>query len=95
MVCIKIADNVSYHKSQGNRDFPLPKNIELMYLLPYSPELNPIERLWKHFKESFLNNKLFENIIILKDTVYEGLKTILNKQETVKSIFSVSACFSL
>ena len=81
-----IADNVSYHKSQGNRDFPLPDNIELMYLPPYSPELNPIERLWKHFKESFLNNKLFEGIIILKDTVYEGLKTILNKQEIVKNI---------
>ena len=83
-----ILDNVAYHKCQGNKDFALPANIELMFLPPYSPELNPIERLWKHFKENFLNNNLFKNITTLKHTVYEGLITTLNQQEIVKSICS-------
>ena len=84
-----ILDNVAYHKCQGNRDFPLPKNIELMFLPPYSPELNPIERLWNYLKTNFLNNKLFKGLIELKNTVYETLKIILNHQETVKSICNV------
>ncbi len=54
-----IADNVAYHKSQGGKDFPLPENIELFFLPAYSPDLNPIERLWKYFKDEFLNNSLF------------------------------------
>lgn len=84
-----ILDNVAYHKCQGNKDLPLPENIELMFLPPYSPELNPIERLWNHLKLNFLNNKLFKNLTALKHTVYETLKIVLNQQETVKSICAV------
>jgi transposase len=83
-----ILDNVSYHKCQGNKDFPLPENIELMFLPPYSPELNPIERLWNHLKGTFLNNSLFTNIAQLKQTVYDCLKTTLNQQEIIKSVCS-------
>lgn len=85
-----IADNVKYHRSQGSKDFPLPKNIELMFLPPYSPDLNPIERLWGYLKTSFLSNLFFQNLIKLKDTVFEMLKSVLNKQEEVKSVCSVS-----
>lgn len=84
-----IADNVAYHKSQGSKDFPLPKNIELFFLPAYSPDLNPIERLWKYFKDEFLNNSLFKNLAKIKKTVYEGLKNILNSCNLVKSICAI------
>jgi transposase len=84
-----IADNVSYHKSQGNKEFPLPKNVELFFLPAYSPDLNPIERLWKYFKDEFLNNSLFKNLTKIKEIVYEGLKCILNSCDLVKSICAI------
>lgn len=84
-----IADNVAYHKNQGGKDFPLPENIELFFLPAYSPDLNPIERLWKYFKDEFLNNELFKNLTKIKDTVYQGLKTILNSCHLVKSICAI------
>lgn len=84
-----ILDNVKYHKSQGNKNFPLPKKVELMFLPPYSPDLNPIERLWKYFKDEFLNNSLFENLLKIKETVYEGLKKIINSRLLVKSICAI------
>ena len=85
-----IADNVTYHKSQGNKEFPLPENIELFFLPAYSPDLNPIERLWNHLKTNFLNNNLFKTLQNIKDTVYEVLKKVLNQQEVVKSVCAIS-----
>jgi hypothetical protein len=34
------------------REFVVPENLSLVFLPPYSPELNPIERLWLHFFRS-------------------------------------------
>jgi len=82
-----ILDNVAYHKCQGSEDYPLPENIELMFLPPYSPDYNPIERLWKVFKDEFTNNQLFKTLKELKEAVYDGLKTVLNKREMV-----INAC---
>lgn len=84
-----IADNVAYHKSQGSRDYPLPDNIELFFLPAYSPDLNPIERLWKYFKDEFLNNNLFKTLANIKEIVYEGLINTINSKDLVKSICSI------
>lgn len=84
-----IADNVSYHKNQGGKEYPLPENIELFFLPAYSPDLNPIERLWKYFKDEFLNNNLFKNLVEIKEYVYEGLKSIINSLDLVKNICSI------
>ncbi len=84
-----IADNVAYHKSQGSKDYPLPNNIELFFLPAYSPDLNPIERLWKYFKDEFLNNNLFKTLANIKEAVYEGLINTINSKELVKSICSI------
>lgn len=65
------------------------ENIELFFLPAYSPDLNPIERLWKYFKEEFLNNELFKTLAKIKATVYEGLKNILNSCDLVKSICTI------
>jgi len=37
----------------------VPENITILHLPPYSPELNPVERLWLYIKSHFLSNKVF------------------------------------
>lgn len=86
---ILILDNASFHVSQDTPDFPVPENIKLLYLPTYSPDLNPIERLWKYFKDEWINNRFFENIYHLRNTVNNALYNLLNMQNTVKSICGV------
>jgi transposase len=56
-----ILDQSGYHRSQAVKDAALAHGIELHYLPPYSPNLNPIERLWKVMNERVRNNVVFES----------------------------------
>lgn len=54
-----ILDQSGYHRSQALRTFAEQNGIELHFLPPYSPNLNPIERLWKVMNEYARNNRYF------------------------------------
>ena len=43
-----LLDNGAFHKAHTLR---LPRNVTLLFLPPYAPELNPIERLWRDLKD--------------------------------------------
>jgi transposase len=45
---IVVMDNGSCHKAKS---LIIPENIVCLFLPPYSPELNPIERLWQDVKD--------------------------------------------
>ena len=55
-----ILDNAGYHKSEEVKNYAKLLSIELHYLPPYSPNLNPIERLWKIMHEQVSYNKYYE-----------------------------------
>lgn len=58
--CINlILDGAGYHRAQAVKDKAEELNIKLIYLPPYSPNLNPIERLWKVMNEHVRNNRYF------------------------------------
>lgn len=57
-----ILDNARYHYSKEVREWLQGKNIKLVFLPSYSPNLNLIERLWKFFKKKVLYNKYYKNI---------------------------------
>ncbi|WP_156623543.1 transposase [Faucicola atlantae] len=44
-------DNARFHHGGDLKQIAELYNIELMYLPPYSPELNPIEQLWAVIKQ--------------------------------------------
>lgn len=56
-----ILDNAAAHKSRKVIDYLKGSRIQLHYLPPYSPNLNPIERLWKVFREKTLYNQYFDS----------------------------------
>ena len=78
---ILVMDGAGWHKS---KDLQVPDNIEIIILPPYSPELNPVERLWQHIKRYTIRNKIYKNIKELKTIVDEFVKNI--SEETIKSI---------
>ncbi len=55
-----ILDNASYNHAHTVKAEALNQNIILDYLPPYSPNLNPIERLWKFVRKEFFKDKYRE-----------------------------------
>ena len=43
------------------------RNITLMTLPPYSPELNPVENIWQFLRQNRLANRVFENYDAIVD----------------------------
>jgi len=54
-----VLDGAGYHRSLEVKNKAVELGITLHYLPPYSPNLNPIERLWKVMNEHARNNKYF------------------------------------
>ena len=55
---VLVLDQAGWHLSKG---LQVPENLTLLYLPPYSPELNPIERLWAFLKSHYLSNRVYEH----------------------------------
>jgi transposase len=56
-----ILDRGPYNRSQKTQEAASKYGIVLHYLPPYSPNLNPIERVWKVMNEHVRNNHFFES----------------------------------
>ena len=78
-----VADNAAWHKS---KELKIPENIEIFPLLPYTPELNPIEMIWDELREKFFRNELFSTLNNVVDRLCEGLLYLQNHNKIVKSI---------
>lgn len=74
-----ILDQSGYHRSLLVRDEALKRNIVLHYLPPYSPNLNPIERLWKVMNEEVRNNVFFNSAKHFRDAIAEFFDTKISK----------------
>lgn len=47
---IVIMDNATFHKSERTKNLIEGAGCQLLFLPPYSPDLNPIEQFWAWFK---------------------------------------------
>ena len=56
LLCV---DNASWHKS---KELIVPENVKFFYLPPRTPEMNPIEQIWKEIRKRGFKNKLFATI---------------------------------
>jgi hypothetical protein len=51
--CLMLLDGAGWHHA---RDLVLPENLRLLFLPPYSPELNPVEHIWDYLRENHFGN---------------------------------------
>jgi len=70
------------------RDVAHMLNIELLYLPSYSPNLNPIERLWKFFKKEALRNKYFEKFTDFEKACYGFFENIVQYKKELKTLIN-------
>jgi transposase len=70
-----VADNLSAHKAAGVQGALAAKGAQLLYLPPYSPDLNPIEQCWSKIK-TFLRAAKARTRAALDEAVTRALATI-------------------
>ena len=75
---VLVMDNARYQHCQKVFENAAALNIELLFLPPYSPNLNLIERLWKFVKKEVLYNQSYANF----DDFCKAISSCLNETHT-------------
>jgi len=76
-------DGASSHRTDR---LVVPENITLITLPPYSPQLNPIENLWKVMRERFFPNLDFESMERLEENLADTLLYLEETPELIRSV---------
>jgi hypothetical protein len=76
-----LADQAGWHTSEH---LQLPANIELFPLPPYTPELQPAERLWPLLRESLANTS-FANLDALEETLSQRCRWLSSHPDIIQS----------
>jgi transposase len=80
-----IMDGAGWHRS---KELAVPDSIKIVILPPYSPELNPVERLWQEVKKNVLKNRIYESLQDLEDVVSKCMEALTI--ETIRSVCHVT-----
>ena len=81
---IVVMDQAGWHVS---RSLKVPDSITILLLPPYSPELNPIERLWAYLRSHYLSNRAYDDYRHLLDAGADAWREL-----TPETLRSVCAC---
>ena len=67
-----ILDNASFHKSDEIIELANAHDCDIVFLPPYSPDLNPIEKVWANFKRNL--RKCIKKFSQFKDAITNAVK---------------------
>lgn len=86
-----ILDNASYHHAKVVKNYIDRKGrIKLIFLPPYSPNLNPIERLWKFFHAHLTWNRYFETFKEFKSQTLKFFGNLDKYQKELETLLTDS-----
>jgi transposase len=68
---VVVLDRAGWHRA---RKLVIPSNVTLIWLPPYAPQLNPVERVWLFLRERHLSHRLLAGC----DAIVDALRTAWN-----------------
>lgn len=80
---VMVLDGASSHKC---KDLKVPENIALVFLPPYSPELNPAERIWNVLRRDYFANRVFDSLDAATLQAESGLACIASCTKALSSL---------
>ena len=86
---IIVADNVRYHHAKIITAF-LERNkqkIEIVFLPPYSPDLNPIERVWWYMRKRVTHNQYFHSFDERIRAFWIFMSAFLHPNKTIADLY--------
>jgi transposase len=88
-VCIYvICDNARYYRSKAVQEYLKTSRIKLVFLPPYAPNLNLIERLWKFFKKNTLYNRYYETFDEFRSACEEFFRNPRKHHRELRSLLT-------
>lgn len=82
---VMILDQAGWH---GSKRLAVPSNITLLPLPSYSPELNPVERVWLYLKERFLSHRLLDDYDAIVTAACQAWNRLLAETGRIKTLCS-------
>lgn len=82
---VMVLDQAGWH---GAAALVVPGNITLVPLPPYSPELNPVERVWLFLKERFLSHRLHADYDAIADAAARAWNHLVAEAGRITSLCS-------
>ena len=70
-----ICDGARWHKSNG---LVIPENITIDFIPPYTPEMNPIEQIWKELRKRGFKNEVFSTLEDVVDRLCDVIRNLPN-----------------
>ena len=80
---IIMMDRASWHTTET---LVIPKNIAILPLPPYSPELNPMEQVWQQLRKIGLSNTCFKNYHQIVDACCEAWNCFGDEEGNIQNI---------
>jgi len=80
---LMVLDGAGWHRA---RDLVIPPNMRLVFLPPYSPELNPMEHVWEEIREKWFPNLVFNSLQGVEDRLVEAVLYLESHRQLVASI---------
>jgi len=74
---VLVLDRAGWHVAKALK---VPQNITLLHLPPYSPELNPAERIWGYLRGHHLSNRIYQNY----DELFTETTTAWNRLDSTR-----------
>ena len=78
---VMVLDGAGWHSPAALR---VPDNVTLVTLPPYSPELNPVERIWLHLRERYLSHRLLPDTEAIIDACCQAWNALTAEPGRIK-----------
>ena len=80
---VMVMDQAGWHLAG---ELVVPANMRLIFLPPYSPELNPAEHLWQSLREDCFANHVFADLDAVEGVLTKGLNALEANPYQVQSM---------
>lgn len=80
---VLVVDRAGWHRAKGLK---IPNNISLLYLPPYSPELNPVEQIWEYLRQHYFANRAFDGYADILDVCVDAWQQFTEVGGIISSI---------
>jgi putative transposase len=80
-----VCDGASWHRANA---LVIPQNIRLIFLPPATPEMNPMEQIWKELRKRGFRNEVFKTLEKVIDRLCDTIRSLT--PDTIQSITSRS-----
>lgn len=89
---VVLLDNARYHHAKIHRPWreEHASDFEMLYLPPYSPDMNPIERVWKLTRRLCLHNRYFPTLDHVVDAIDPVFMDWLNPNEALRRLCAIT-----